>query len=73
MGYLTLSRKAGEKIRIGNDITIVVVQVERDSAPHNDKVRIAIEAPLEVPVHREEVYKAIHREEKGEQSDGQGQ
>ena len=54
---LVLSRKTNESIVINNDITIVVVEVR------GDKVRLGIEAPREVPVHRKEVYDAIKREE----------
>ncbi len=50
---LILSRKKNESIVINNDITIIVVEV-RDS-----KVRLGVEAPKEVPVHRKEVYDAI--------------
>ncbi len=52
---LVLSRKKNESIVINNDITIVVVEIR------GDKVRLGVEAPKEVPVHRQEVYDAIHR------------
>jgi carbon storage regulator len=52
---LVLSRKKNESIVINNDITIVVVEIR------GDKVRLGVEAPKEVPVHRREVYDAIHR------------
>jgi len=54
---LVLSRKKNESIVINNDITIVVVEIR------GDKVRLGVEAPKEVPVHRREVYDAIHRAE----------
>jgi carbon storage regulator len=54
---LVLSRKKNESIVINNDITIVVVEIR------GDKVRLGIEAPKEVPVHRREVYEAIKRTE----------
>ena len=54
---LVLSRKRNESIVINNDITIVVVEIR------GDKVRLGIEAPKEVPVHRQEVYDAIKRSE----------
>ena len=54
---LVLSRKKNESIVIANDITIVVVEIR------GDKVRLGIEAPKEVPVHRREVYDAIKRNE----------
>ena len=50
---LVLSRKKNESIIINDDITIVVVEIR------GDKVRLGIEAPKEVPVHRNEVYEAI--------------
>ena len=54
---LVLSRKKNESIVINNDITIVVVEIR------GDKVRLGVEAPKEVPVHRREVYEAIKRNE----------
>jgi carbon storage regulator len=54
---LVLSRKKDESIVINNDITIVVVEIR------GDKVRLGIEAPKEVPVHRREVFEAIARGE----------
>ena len=60
---LVLSRKAGEAIVINDDITIVVVEIR------DDKVRLGVEAPKEVPVHRREVFDAIQRDEgEGDQS-----
>jgi carbon storage regulator len=52
---LVLSRKKDESIVINNDITIVVVEIR------GDKVRLGVEAPREVPVHRQEVFEAIAR------------
>ena len=54
---LVLSRKKDECIVINNDITIVVVEIR------GDKVRLGVEAPKEVPVHRREVFEAIARGE----------
>ena len=54
---LVLSRKKNESIVINNDITIVVVEIR------GDKVRLGVEAPRDVPVHRREVYEAIMRAE----------
>jgi len=56
---LVLSRKKNESIVINDDITIVVVEIR------GDKVRLGIEAPKEVPVHRREVFDAIHRNKPG--------
>jgi carbon storage regulator len=53
---LVLSRKKGEKICINDDITLTVVEIR------GDKVRLGIDAPDEVPVHRKEIYDAIQRE-----------
>ena len=54
---LVLSRKKNESIVIDDDITIVIVEIR------GDKVRLGVEAPKEVPVHRREVYDAIKRSE----------
>lgn len=60
---LVLSRKKNESIIINDDITIVVVEIR------GDKVRLGVEAPKEVPVHRNEVYEAIRRNQpKAEES-----
>ena len=53
---LVLSRKQGEKIVIGDNISVVVIEVR------GAKVRLGIDAPRDVAVHREEVYEAIKRE-----------
>ena len=53
---LVLSRKKNESIVINDNITIVVVEIR------GDKVRLGVEAPKEVPVHRREVFDAIQRE-----------
>lgn len=52
---LVLSRKKNESIVINDDISIVVVEIR------GDKVRLGVEAPKEIPVHRREVYDAIKR------------
>ena len=53
---LVLSRHRDESIIIGDDIKITVVDIR------GDKVRLGINAPVEIPVHRQEVYEAIQRE-----------
>jgi len=53
---LVLSRKKNECIIIDDNIIITVVEVR------GDKVRLGIEAPREVPVHRSEIYEAIQAE-----------
>ena len=55
---LVLSRKKNESIVISDDIIVTVVEIRED------KVRLGIDAPKEIPVHRREVYDAIHRGEK---------
>ena len=62
---LVLSRKKNESIVINDNITVVVVEIR------GDKVRLGVEAPKEVPVHRREVYDAIKRSENGEMSEKQ--
>ncbi len=52
---LVLSRQRDEKVMIGDDIVVQIVDIR------GDKVRLGIEAPATVPVHREEIYRAIHR------------
>lgn len=64
---LVLSRKKNESIVINDDITIVVVEIR------GDKVRLGVEAPKEVPVHRREVYDAIKRSEKEANNGSVGQ
>ena len=54
---LVLSRKKNESIIIGDKIVVVIVDIR------HDKVRLGIEAPKEVAVHRREVYDAIKRSE----------
>ncbi|MCH8748550.1 carbon storage regulator CsrA [Patescibacteria group bacterium] len=54
---LILSRKKNESIVINNDITVMVVEIR------GDKVRLGIDAPREIPVHRREIYEAIQRNE----------
>ncbi|MBM81839.1 MAG: carbon storage regulator [Planctomycetaceae bacterium] len=53
---LVLSRQRDESIMIGDNIVITVVDIR------GDKVRLGIDAPKEVPVHRQEVYEAIKKE-----------
>ena len=53
---LVLSRQRDETIMIGDDVEITVVDIR------GDKVRLGIDAPTEIPVHRREVYEAIQRE-----------
>lgn len=53
---LVLSRHRDESIIIGDDIVVTVVDIR------GDKVRLGIQAPTQIPVHRQEIYEAIQRE-----------
>ena len=53
---LVLSRQRDESIIIADNIKITIVDIR------GDKVRLGIDAPKEIPVHRQEVFDAIHRE-----------
>jgi carbon storage regulator len=53
---LVLTRRLGESIRIGDDISIRVLDIQRG------QVRVAIDAPREIPVHREEIYQQVQEE-----------
>lgn len=60
---LVLSRKKGESIVIGDDIVLTIVEVR------GDKIRLGIEAPREVPVHRKEIRDAIVKTALGQSLD----
>jgi carbon storage regulator len=53
---LILTRKVGEKLVIGDDVTVTVL------GRNGNQIRIGIDAPLEVQVHREEIYQRILKE-----------
>ena len=53
---LVLSRQRDESIVIGDNIVVTIVDIR------GDKVRLGINAPTEIPVHRQEIYDAIQRE-----------
>ena len=53
---LVLTRRANQSIKIGDAITVTVLEIR------GDQVRIGIDAPRAVPVHREEVYAELQRE-----------
>ena len=53
---LVLSRQRDESIIIGDNVVVTIVDIR------GDKVRLGIQAPSEIPVHRQEVYEAIQRE-----------
>ncbi len=53
---LVLTRLEGESIRIGEDIVVTILSSDRG------KIRVDIEAPRDIPVHRQEVYEQIHND-----------
>ncbi len=56
---LILTRRVGETVMIGNEVTVTVLGVK------GNQVRIGVNAPKDVAVHREEIYDRIKREEDG--------
>jgi len=56
-GMLILTRRVGETVVIGNDVTVTVLGVK------GNQVRLGVNAPREVAVHREEIYERIKREQ----------
>ncbi|TWU17700.1 hypothetical protein Pla52o_49150 [Novipirellula galeiformis] len=63
---LVLSRHRDESIMIGDDVVVTIVDIR------GDKVRLGIEAPQSIPVHRQEVYDAIQRENRKSAQTGPG-
>jgi carbon storage regulator len=61
---LILTRRTGETVMIGNEVTLTVLGVK------GNQVRIGINAPKNVPVHREEIYERIKRELAGGEVNG---
>ena len=53
---LILTRKEREKIMIGDDIIVCVVRIDKD------KVRIGIDAPTSIPIHRQEIWEEKQNE-----------
>ena len=61
---LILTRKLGESIRIGDDITLTVLSVK------GNQIRLGIDAPREVEVHRQEIYDRILDEQMPKRATG---
>jgi carbon storage regulator len=59
---LILTRRVGETVMIGEDVTVTVLGVK------GNQVRIGVNAPREVAVHREEIFERIKREESGDEA-----
>jgi len=56
---LILTRKLGEVIRVGDDVTVRVLEVR------GNQVRLGVEAPPDVRIYREEIYRVIRRDDDG--------
>lgn len=56
---LILSRRSSESLIIGDDVTVTILGIK------GNQVRLGINAPIEIPVHREEIYQRIQQEKKG--------
>jgi len=64
---LILTRRINETLNIGDDVQVTVLGIK------GNQVRIGINAPRDVPVHREEIYQRIKREERSSGGEGQSE
>ncbi|WP_207062390.1 carbon storage regulator CsrA [Motiliproteus sp. SC1-56] len=60
---LILTRRVGETLMVGDDVTVTVLGVK------GNQVRIGVNAPKDVSVHREEIYQRIQKEKEKSQED----
>jgi carbon storage regulator len=59
---LILTRRVGESLFVGDDVIVTVLGVK------GNQVRIGVDAPVEVPVHREEIYRRIQEEKEAKRN-----
>ncbi len=64
---LVFTRKVHESFRIGDSIIVTITEVR-----HDHRVKIAVDAPRQVPIHREEVYQSIQQEKQDADDEGEG-